>query len=332
MNLDVDRFLEDVSGRHARLYREAVQKMLVFTATGNRPAAADARDQLAEVIAESMGMAEVLGASLALRKAAGMISAEEPAHFKLWSPHRDLITFAGEPSNTVLPRVTFAEAVEDMVSRTPVTLRNAAQRSAQAIKKLYGEGRVVAFAGSAEVAVTARVQSLIVEAIAEGIPENATVIFGRFQPGIGRLITMGAKEVAKRTANWTEAYAKMAFRTNLNTAVTAGRFRQVQDQDIRAVIPAFRFDSVGDGDTRDNHDAADGLIFAVDNPIWNKIAPPLGYNCRCQVRYMGRPELRRMGRLGTNGVVIEDRLPPGATPDKGFRHGGRPDLFIVGAA
>lgn len=329
MNLDVDRFLEDLSGRHAKLYKDAVREMVIFRAMGDRPAMAAAKERLGEVIAESMGIAEILGATLALRKAASFLSEERQGNF---AESSELITFAGEPSNNILPRVTFEKALEDMVDRTPVTLRRAADRSAQQISKLYGSGRVVAFANSAEAAVTKRVQDLIGQAIKEGIPEQAAVINGRFEPGAGRLITMGVKAVAEQTANWTEAYAKMSFRTNLNTAVTAGRFRQVQDPDVRQVIPAFRFDSVGDGDTRHNHDAADGLIFKVDNPVWNKIAPPLGYNCRCQVRYVGTPELRRLGRITAMGDVREDKLPPGAFPDKGFRHGGRPDLFIVGAA
>jgi len=332
MNLDVDRFLEDVSGRYARLYKEAIQEMLIFDAMSNRPAFREAEKKLNQTMVQSMGIAEILGASLALRKAAKFKGDEQPGNFRLWNKRRDLLIFAAQPSNNVLPRVTFQEALDDMVSRTPLTLRPAAQRSAQAIGKAYSKDRVVAFAKSAEGAVTDRVQKLIAQSIREGVPEATSIVNGRFRPGAGRLISMGVKEVAKATEPWAEAYSKMVFRTNMNTAVTAGRFRQVQDPDIRSVIPAFRFDAVGDADTRDNHEAADGLIFRVDNLIWNKIAPPLGYNCRCQLRYMGLPELRRLGRISPSGDVVEDRLPSNAFPDVGFRHGGRPDLFIVGAA
>tara|TARA_R110002020_G_scaffold119609_2_gene272867 strand:- start:1739 stop:2179 length:441 start_codon:yes stop_codon:yes gene_type:complete len=140
------------------------------------------------------------------------------------------------------------------------------------------------------------------------------------------------EQVRIKTAAWSEGYARMAFRTNVNTAVTAGRFRQSQDPDIKKVIPCFRFDAVGDDDTRDNHLEADGLIFRVDNTVWNKIAPPLGYNCRCTVSNVSIASLRRMGRVNSNGDILEDRLPSVAKPDDGFRHGGRPDLFMVGAS
>jgi len=329
MNLDVDRFLEDVGGRYAKLYSEQVHRMLIAQAMGDRVALKNARDDLTGVIKESMSIASLLGASLGLKRAGEVLPEVFPERFRADVP--SLVAFAAEPSNNILPRVTFDEAVEDFVSRTPVTLRRAASRTAQAISKLYSEGRVVAFAASAETAVTERVQALIVQAIKEGIPEGAFIERGRVMPGAGRLITMGAKEVSKQTEAWVESYSKMAFRTNLNTAVTAGRFRSVQDQDVKEVIPAFVFDAVGDADTRDNHEAADGLIFRVDNPVWNHIAPPLGYNCRCQARYVSLPRLRRLGRIDKTGNVIEDRLPSAAHPDLGFRHTGRPDLFIAGA-
>ena len=302
-NLDVSRFLESLSATHARAYTAAVQDMVVAMARGNRPQFVDARDRLARITTETMGAAEILGASLVLQQAAKVGAGQN---------------FADSPQ-PILPKVTFTEALEDMVRRAPVTIRNAAERTAQRIAQLYGESPVTAFAFSAEQAVTERVQALIKESIQSGLSEI----------GAGKLIKETVDQIRTDTAAWSESYARMAFRTNVNTAVTAGRFRQVQDPDIAAVIPAFRFDAVGDRDTRDNHGASDGLIFKVDNQVWRRIAPPLGYNCRCQVTLMSRPQLRRMGRLTDRGEVIEDRaIPPGAGPDEGFRHGGRPDLFL----
>ena len=94
-----------------------------------------------------------------------------------------------------------------------------------------------------------------------------------------------------------------------------------RDPDVKLAIPALRYTAVGDGDTRPNHEAADGVILAVDNPAWNTMRPPFGYNCRCQLDLMSRPELRRMGRLDAAGKVIESRIPSGAHPDPGFRPG-----------
>lgn len=315
--LDADRFLEDLTGRYARIYAEAVHDLYVATVLGDKVAAREARVRLEETMRETMGIGEVLGASLALQKAAAVL--REVGAFR--ESAGAMMRFASEPTQTILPRVTLTEAVQDMVDRTPVTIRRAAERTALRIAQLYSEGRVTAFVYAAEQAVTEEAQQFIRRALREGIPEGEA----------GRKLAMSVDQVRVRSAAWSEAYARMAFRTNINTAVTAGRFRQARDPDVRAVVPALRFDAVGDDDTRDNHDAADGWIFKVDNPVWNKIAPPLGYNCRCRVSLISLPMLERMGRIDKNGDVIESRPTSRAFPDPGFRHGGRPDLFMVDA-
>jgi SPP1 gp7 family putative phage head morphogenesis protein len=144
----------------------------------------------------------------------------------------------------------------------------------------------------------------------------------------GRRIMKSANAARKRSRPWTEAYARTVFRNNVNTAVTAGRFRQTKDPDIKRILPAKEFNSVGDVDTRDNHDAADGLIWSVDNPIWSFMAPPIGHGCRCGVRDVSVPELRRMGRINQDGSVRQDKLPAAAGPDEGWRSSGRPDHFV----
>lgn len=269
MNLDTQRFLEDVTGRYARSYQAAVSDLLVAIAMKDRPAAREARLRLGRVIAETMGVGEVLGASITLRAAADVMTTDRGMAARLRANYGAVAHFAGLPAQTIIPRVTFDEAVRDMVQRVPVTLRNPAERTAQRIAQLYGEGNFVAFVRSAEDAVTDRVRDLIAQAIKDGIPEAS----------MGRLIRMGVDKVRQVTEPWTDAYAKMAFRTNLNTATTAGRFRQVRDPEIREIIPGMQYMAVGDSDTRPNHMAADGVTLAVDDRRWAKLAPPLGYSC-----------------------------------------------------
>lgn len=314
--IDETRFLEDLTGRFAAPYVSALSALMVAKVRGTPLQQDAALAALNDTMRETLGISELLGASLTLQSAAPVLVEEGIA---LRADRPCLINFAAE--QVILPRVTLAEAGEELIARAPVTIRNAAERTWQRISQLYGKGRVMAFVRSAEQSVTQRARILIREALEEGIGEGTA----------GRAIKMGVDEVRRRTAEWTESYARMAFRTNLNTAVTAGRFRQVQDPDVRAVIPAFRFQTAGDTDVRSNHGAANGLIFSVTNPVWGRIAPPLGFSCRCRVVFMTRPALRRMGRLDKAGNVKDSRLPRAAHPDPGFRHGGRPDLFL-GAA
>ena len=336
--LDATKFLEDLSGRYAKPYTEAIQDMLMAEAKLNKPAHLDARTRLEEVIRNTMGTAEVLGASIALQEAAKVV-ADEP-EMEQFAARRDMSRFAlghfaAAPPQAILPRVTFEEAVEDMVERAPTTLKNAAERTAQNIAKLYGEGsgglRRIAFVRAADAAVTSRVQALITEAIREGIEEA----------GAGRLINMTVNEIGKRTGAWSGSYSRMVFRTNLNTAVTAGKWKQGMDPVINTVMPAVEYLTAGDVDVRGNHEAGDGKIMLRTNPEWRRLAPPNGYSCRCDSRNVGTPELRRLGRLSTTpqtgftrveGVehlfVREDKPPAGWHPDPNFRKGARPDLGI----
>ena len=318
--IDVLRFIQDLEGRYSGHYREAIGDLLVAIARDDRPGVHMARARLERVITETMGIAEVLGATLALRRAAAAV-ADEPAAFSAWlsRDRRELALFRDTSAQDLLPRVELQEAIDDMASRVPVTLAPAARRVGADIARLYSEGRVVAFTRSAEQSVTERVQALIVQAMREGMGEGQA----------GSMIRMEVEQIRERTEAWTDAYARNVFRTNVATAVTAGRFRQAQDQDIRLVIPAGRFDAVGDSDTRPNHLAANGRIWSVTHPVWHRLAPPLGFQCRCQFSLVSRPELVRLGRLTPDGLVVEDAVPPGAFPDPGFRHAGRPDLMTA---
>lgn len=262
-----------------------------------------------------MGIGEVIGATLALRKAAAMLQpSQRVSAVQLRADRSKLLAFA-DPAQVLIPRVTFEEAVNDMVRRTPVTLKNAAERTAARIGQLYREDKVMAFVRSADEVVTKRVQDLFSYAIREGITEAS----------VGRLAVQHVDFIREQTEPWTEGYSRMAFRTNLNTASTAGRFRQAEDPDIIEVIPALMFSATMDVDTRENHAAANGIIMTVRNPDWAKIAPPLGANCRCTVDFVDAVELEQMGRMRVDRSIIESKIPAGAHPDPGFPHAGKPN-------
>ena len=64
----------------------------------------------------------------------------------------------------------------------------------------------------------------------------------------------------------------------------------------------------------------EGLIARVDSPAWDLYAPPLGFNCRCDLRVVDRYELKKKGLLPS--ILRSPHYPPhiregGA--DEGFR-------------
>ncbi|HUW32524.1 MAG TPA: phage minor head protein, partial [Planctomycetota bacterium] len=135
-------------------------------------------------------------------------------------------------------------------------------------------------------------------------------------------------------ADWTRSYAETVWRTNMSTAYSAGRFRQMADPAVAYAIGALMFDGPTDtgpmGDTRPNHAAAVGLVGAADDPGWQIIAPPLGYNCRHSLSFLSWDECRRRGKVLPDGSIRRMKIPNDAFPDKGFRSGGRPDQLIYG--
>lgn len=302
--IEATKFLEDVSGHYAKPYAAAVSDMLVAMATGKD--LDKSRRKVGEIMRQTMGVAEVLGASITLRQVSGALG--ESMSFQS-SAQASLSTYSVYSTQTIIPSVTFQEALDAYVARAPVTLKESAERTAEAIAELYSRENVVAFAKSAEDSVTREVQRMIGRAMEEGTHENDAA----------RAIASRVDEIREASEPWSEAYARMAFRTNVNTAVTDGRMRQAQDPAVKAVAPAFRYDAVGDMDTRHNHAAMDGVIMRTDNPHWQRLKPPIGWSCRCSLSLVTVPQLRRMGKIGEGGIVLEDEPPAGAHPDPGFR-------------
>ncbi len=86
---------------------------------------------------------------------------------------------------------------------------------------------------------------------------------------------------------------KTIFRTNLQSAYMAGRYRQMIDN--VADRPYWQYVAVMDAKTRPAHAAMNGLVFRYDDPFWQHFYPPNGFNCRCTVRALSEANLRERG-------------------------------------
>jgi len=216
-----------------------------------------------------------------------------------------IVVFAETP---VVPHVPFEEAVRDLVSRTPALARSAAQ-----VERVY-RAHGFAMARSASLQVTKHVQGILAELMREGVT------------------LAKAEDLVARAGNFARAYAETVYRTNMNTAYSAGRFMQARDPDVAAVIGGLERVSVLDSDVRPNHAAGHGLVASVNDPVWGVAAPPSGYNCRCSAIFTSKGELRRRGLLDVKTGRVRRYEPPGFRrfhPDPGFR-ASRPDTAIYG--
>ncbi|WP_163380437.1 phage minor head protein [Enterobacter hormaechei] len=80
------------------------------------------------------------------------------------------------------------------------------------------------------------------------------------------------------------------FRTNIQSAYAAGRYQQ-QMRNV-ADRPYWEYNAVMDNRTRPTHAALNGRVFRWDDPIWQTIYPPNGYNCRCWVRALTEVQMK----------------------------------------
>ena len=65
------------------------------------------------------------------------------------------------------------------------------------------------------------------------------------------------------------------FRTNIQTAYSVGRWKQMQR--VKAVRPYWQYDSMNDSKTRPTHRALDEKVFPADHPFWDTWFPPNGF-------------------------------------------------------
>lgn len=94
------------------------------------------------------------------------------------------------------------------------------------------------------------------------------------------------------------------FRTNIQSAYSAGRYKQMLE--VAQDRPYWRYVAVMDGRTRPSHAALNGLIYRFDHPFWDTHTPPLGYNCRCSVVTLSARQMEERGlREETSGVDVQ---------------------------
>jgi len=224
------------------------------------------------------------------------------------------------------PGLDFVEAIRDIVNRTPQLAEDVAPGVPRylAVQDIYMNGPNFALAKANSLEVTQRVQKAIADGIEKGVPVTET------------------RDIIAATGDWSKAYGQVVYRTQLNTSYTAGRFEQCRDPVIRRIVGGFEFSSINDSDTRANHKDCDGLIAAVDSPIWNVYKTPIGYNCRCDVVEVTRSMLDSLGLLQANGAILSSwrgnkydsdtammsaMQSAGALPDPGFGKGGGPNPY-----
>lgn len=218
-----------------------------------------------------------------------------------------------------------AEAISlrGLVQRTPEEALAYLQQKDQRITWNYWEMRGEAHARSFTVAKAARLDILsdIRRAVEKAVAEGETE----------RWFTKDLEPVLRKKGWWGKqvdvdpdtgeaqlyqagSYRRLQtiYRTNMQTAYMAGRWKQFEAEKARA--PFVQYLAVRDARTRPSHAAMHGKVFRIDDPAWQAIAPPNGFNCRCRARNLSEKEVERRGLKVENDVRLHEREASGQPP------------------
>ena len=191
------------------------------------------------------------------------------------------------------------------------------QLSPDSYRDVWAAAHVQAFtvARVTEIDMLEDIRKAVDKAVKDGTPLNAfkkdliplLERRGWFAPkGEDAEIEMPDGTIRKRLTPWR---LDTIYRTNLQSAYQAGRFRQMLENAPNR--PWWMYDAVNDSRTRPSHAAMDGKVYRFDHPIWDRWHPPQGYNCRCVLRALSDKDMKRAGKK-------ESIEPPLAQPDQGF--------------
>jgi SPP1 gp7 family putative phage head morphogenesis protein len=83
----------------------------------------------------------------------------------------------------------------------------------------------------------------------------------------------------------TEVFNKAWMETEYNTAILTGEAAATYHRLLAQVeiFPYWEYRTVADDHVRREHQLLHGLILPANDPRWNKIFPPNGWNCRCWI-------------------------------------------------
>ena len=118
-------------------------------------------------------------------------------------------------------------------------------------------------------------------------------------------LAKGEKDIKKIWAD--EAYSILAdyvqmpdmpppnyLNTNLRTAMQssyhAAQYIRLQDESVRDLYPAYQYKTLDDARVREAHRRLHDMIWASNDPVWDKIWPPNGWNCRCYIKPLNQEE------------------------------------------
>lgn len=111
--------------------------------------------------------------------------------------------------------------------------------------------------------------------------------------------------------DFNENYLRAEYQTAIGSSRMAAEWQRIEED--KDLLPYLQYETVGDGRVRPEHAALDNIIRKVDDPFWNTLYPPNGWNCRCIVLSLAEGEVTDLrGKKGLyDNVPREFRMNTG---------------------
>ena len=111
----------------------------------------------------------------------------------------------------------------------------------------------------------------------------------------GATVRTATKEIDSRLAalgvtEFKTYNIEAVYRTASSVAFNAGKWAALQEPWQQEILWGFQYSAIDDSRVRENHWAANGVTLPKDDPFWQRMWPPNGYNCRCDAIPLYAPE------------------------------------------
>ena len=221
--------------------------------------------RVGDLLARHLAAANLLGRAQIVREVKRKTGkrVEIAASSRLHGAHH----FAEEDTGSIgfsldLPNDDAADYIRGL---TPVTKDTFDGLSSQYKKDAF------TLAGAADVRLIEKVRDELATAAAKGTTSD------QFQQAVKQITSdAGVTDLSAFTLD-------TAFNVAMQKAYSLGRYEQMSDPSVMDVLPYWQYWTVGDDRVRPEHAVIDQFTARGEDPVWMKIYPPNGFNCRCAV-------------------------------------------------
>ncbi|HQQ69324.1 MAG TPA: phage minor head protein [Alicycliphilus sp.] len=121
----------------------------------------------------------------------------------------------------------------------------------------------------------------------------------------GKQVVVGSDGQAQVVQLGSPQRLRTIYQTNLQSAYMAGR--ALAQEQASGAFPYRMYIAVMDGRTRPSHAALNGKVWHRDDPVWQVISPPNGFNCRCRTRMLTQGQMQREGHEPSDPPELLER-------------------------